>query len=183
MTVDERDRMIKYSFDDLWGDLWINKYHRIVRDSYAKARERYEIVKDRIPFYLNSTRSDVIEPPWGFPKGKRNGRETEIQTAIREFSEETKMNPKYLNIFNTKPFVETFMGTNNKIYSTHYYIAETESMLDVRKIKLTDCIRLETVSEEVMDIKWLTFEEVCEKISAPYRRDVLKQVHQLITQK
>lgn len=73
------------------------------------------------------------EPEWGFPKGRREINETDLDCALREFYEETgykdEVLPPGLNarkhsqiIENVAPFEETFMGSNYKTYRHRYYL-------------------------------------------------------------
>ena len=44
--------------------------------------------------------SKFIEPEWGFPKGRRNNKEKDINCAIREFYEETNFDNQDYQILN-----------------------------------------------------------------------------------
>ena len=62
---------------------------------------------------------------WLYPKGKREDKETDLKTALREFYEETGINSKYLNIFkNIIPIELNFIGLNGIEYRNVYFIAE-----------------------------------------------------------
>lgn len=62
---------------------------------------------------------------WLLPKGKREENETDLKTAIREFYEETGINPKYISVYkNIVPFEYTFIGINGIEYRNVYFIAE-----------------------------------------------------------
>ena len=63
------------------------------------------------------------EQEWGFPKGRRNVKETDYDCALREFSEETGYAiPVLHNIQNIIPLEEIFIGSNYKSYRHKYYI-------------------------------------------------------------
>lgn len=65
------------------------------------------------------------EPEWGLPKGKREDRESDLQTAIREFCEETGLQPRNLHIYkNAIPLEEQYISMNNICYKHTYFIAE-----------------------------------------------------------
>ena len=65
------------------------------------------------------------ECEWLLPKGKREANETALKTAIREFYEETGINPKYITIYkNIIPLEYTFVGLNGIEYRNIYFIAE-----------------------------------------------------------
>ena len=178
MSTAERERMKKYNFKELWNDLWINRNHRIFTDCFQKANQRFEQIKDQIPKLLEMTKSDIQEPQWGFPKGKKNAKEAPIACALREFSEETKLDVKQITIISTKQVVEIYKGSNDKLYGTNYYIARTTYPLPVKRIR-TDGIRTSTVSEELGNLEWLTLEEVEQKLN-PKRVKLLSYVHHII---
>lgn len=65
------------------------------------------------------------EPEWGLPKGRREERESDLQTAIREFCEETGLHMSNLRIYkNVIPLEEQYVGMNNVNYKHIYFIAE-----------------------------------------------------------
>lgn len=160
MTPNERERLQNYTFDQLWHDLWVNHSISLYRDIYPKAKQRFEQNYDKIMELLATTDSVMKEPIWGFPKGKKNSHETEIQCAVREFKEESKCWIDYKHIINIPPAVEIFKGSNGKMYSTFYYIAymDHRNKKPFHSMKL-DGIRKETVSEEIRALKWVTVDE------------------------
>jgi len=65
------------------------------------------------------------EPEWGLPKGRREERESDLQTAMREFCEETGLHLSNLRIYkNVIPLEEQYVGMNNINYKHTYFIAE-----------------------------------------------------------
>lgn len=65
------------------------------------------------------------DPEWGLPKGRREDRESDLQTAIREFCEETGLQMSNLRIYkNVIPLEEQYIGMNNINYKHTYFIAE-----------------------------------------------------------
>jgi 8-oxo-dGTP pyrophosphatase MutT (NUDIX family) len=56
------------------------------------------------------------EPEWGFPKGRANANESEIETAIREFIEETGIKRENFRILKNLQYIdEVFRSENNQI--------------------------------------------------------------------
>jgi ADP-ribose pyrophosphatase YjhB (NUDIX family) len=157
MTKDERKRLTDYSFNELWDDLWINHDNRYYRDIKPRAKTKFESSTKLITNFLNNTTSNVDEPGWGFPKGKKNANETQIECAFREFNEETKISIDYLNLQSIPPVIEVFKGSNGKMYSTVYYIAKVNQMLPIKKIKING-LRTETISEEIANLRWCTLD-------------------------
>lgn len=172
MTLEERERLLNYSFSDLWDDLWVNHNNKFYKDIYPRALTKYNSQYQQMINMLNKTNSVVIEPGWGFPKGKKNYKELEVQCAIREFKEETCMHIDYLNLINLSPCIEIFKGTNGKLYSTVYYIARADHKLEITKKMIKDGIRSETVSDEISNLSWCKIQDALKKLP-PWRQKLL----------
>lgn len=160
VTEDERNRLLNYTFDELWNDVWIDHNCKIYKEKYALAKEKFESVRECIPKILSEM--DIIqkESPWGFPKGKKNIREKEMECAIREFTEEVNINLSRFNVITSEILTEVYKGSNRKNYSTHYYLVQCDSELyPEQKIIIPDGIRKECISDEASQIKWITKEE------------------------
>ncbi|MCA9750219.1 MAG: NUDIX domain-containing protein [Romboutsia sp.] len=180
MTTKERKRIREYTFDELWDDLWIEHNSKIYIDGYSRGKRKYDSIKDKIPNLLDTTKSHIEEPPWGFPKGKKNSQyEKDLDCALREFQEETRLIRGLINIENYTPISENFKGSNGKAYATHYYIASTKNPIYPEKIQTPNGIRKDAVSEEASDIKWYTYNEAIELLN-PQRRSLLKEVYDTI---
>jgi hypothetical protein len=67
-----------------------------------------------------------VDTPWEFPRGRKDplGDESDMETAIREFTEETLIdNTKYKMLWHMKPYIETYTDFN-VTYQNIYYYAE-----------------------------------------------------------
>ncbi len=160
MSPDERKRIREYTFQELWNDLWVEHSCRIFRDGFSKAKRKYDSVRDKIPNLLDTTTSHIREPPWGFPKGKKNSfKEESITCATREFTEETRIPSDLIHVSTANPFVENFKGSNGKSYATYYYLANINEPVHPLEVSTPHCIRKTTISEEAINVKWFTFEE------------------------
>ncbi len=171
MTREERERLRMYSFDELWDDLWVNHDNRFYRDIRSKAKAKYEANYQLMLGLLEETTTTTTEPGWGFPKGKKNLHEPEIHCSFREFKEETRMSIDYLNLLNLPPSKEVFKGSNGKMYSTVYYIAQVDHKIPIRKITVSG-IRTETISEEISNLRWCTLDEAL-LLFPPWRQKLL----------
>lgn len=179
MTEEERTRIREFTFQELWDDLWVGHDCRIYRDGFERAKRKYNSVCDRIPYILDHTTTFVDEAPWGFPKGKKNGyKESAIGCAKREFYEETQIDCP-IKFVSKAPLVEHFRGSNGKPYSTYYYIGKTTKTPKGKHRPTISCIRTQTISEEAAEIKWMSYEEACEKLH-PRRQKILKKVMETI---
>ena len=140
MTINERDNILKYNFNTLWNQLWMNNNNKQYHNEYESSKKKFYLLKkgfyiDKEYFTLDKIHknSNIIwkEPEWGFPKGRRNLKENDINCAEREFNEETGLCNDYYSILDIyKPIEETFLGTNNIRYKHIYYIAEANENIN-----------------------------------------------------
>lgn len=163
MTTDERESIITNDFDKLWSGLWryttIDKY----RSDYVRSRDKFRILTEPyrkhdgyssiISDIISSTDTNWVEQEWGFPKGRRNSRESSVECALREFSEETGYDGDNIKILtNVLPFEEIFIGSNGKMYKNIYYVAKYEN---------DDCPRMDGFQRsEISDMKWVNGENI-----------------------
>jgi len=178
MTKDEKSRLRQYTLKELWNDLWTNHSCHIYVDGWQKALIKYASIKEEIPDLLDNTENNFLEePPWGFPKGKKNSKESDVDTALREFEEETLLSKTKVKIIDYQPFTEIFKGSNNKHYCTHYFFAEYPNAEIPPPTYTPQCIREKCISEEVGDIKWVSLDDA-EKMLTPSRFQLLQKVSQ-----
>lgn len=176
LCPEERERLLNYSFKQLWDDLWVSHNSRLYYQGYEAAYKKFEKYKSLIQDIHISSKM-TLEPPWGFPKGRKSyyKKEEDIDCAIREFSEETGLSTKSIRLIESKPFVEIYRGNNNKSYKTEYFIAESDDILEIKKVDTPQCIRENTVSDEASNVKWFSFGQACLKLE-PRRQIILKGV-------
>lgn len=179
MTHDERNKLIRYHFDDLWDDLWVNHNCKYYKESYVKAKNKFYNNISTMKDLLLKTHTTVDEPAWGFPKGKKNLYESEVECAFREFKEETLIDLNYLNLLNIVPSQEIFKGTNGKIYSTVYYIAHTKEKIPIEKVQIIDSIRTETISDEISNLRWCRLHEAMSFL-VPHRQELILETEEKI---
>jgi ADP-ribose pyrophosphatase YjhB (NUDIX family) len=167
MTPEEKERLSKFSFDELWNDLWIYKDFEIYKHHHTRAKKRFETISSRIPEFIKKTKSSVCTTlSWGFPKGKTENNESARECALREFKEEVniyrsqKMFPCFdysIEMWNMGPLMEMFCGTDGRMYVTYYFLATCKNEFVLSRIKPVDSVRGETLSEEANDAKWVSF--------------------------
>tara|TARA_B110000908_G_scaffold167822_1_gene221457 strand:- start:982 stop:1875 length:894 start_codon:yes stop_codon:yes gene_type:complete len=128
MTDDEINNIYTLSFRQLWTNLWNNKYK--YNSEYARSKQKFYNLKNNkysigIRQLVKKT-SQYREPEWGFPKGRKNINERNIDTAVRECYEETNIKQSDYDIqqYNDTPitFKEEYDAFNNKTYKLIYYI-------------------------------------------------------------
>jgi len=152
MTETEKENILKCSYSELWDKLW-NK----TNEKYdIKNEEKFNYIKLNKSHFFDTT-IKWFEPEWGFPKGRRNYKERDIDCAIREFEEETGYSKNNLIfIKNLNPFEEIFTGSNLKSYKHKYfltYIPYVKSLIDDNYQK-----------SEIGNMKWFTHSSCLEKI-------------------
>lgn len=194
LSREEYGRIRTHTFDELWDDLWIHHGSALHVDGYKKAKKKYDskimkIVLNDIDVY--DKKDNFCSLPWGFPKGRKNmngiERETDESCALREFREETNIKTEdiyfWKNTRNDKiSFYENYQGNDGKNYSTRYFLAETSSITEISRIETPKCIRIDTVSHEAEDVKWMCYVDAYKNLSLE-RQNILKEVFNLIKNK
>lgn len=190
MTRKERISLLENDFDTLWNKLWMNKNLSNYHNEYENSKKKFNLLKkgvivDKDPNkYLdlkvlnNEVKINYEKPEWGFPKGRRNLREADIDCAKREFKEETLIKDnEYTVIDSLSPVEETFLGTNNIRYKHIYFVAESS----VKRELVVDKTNFQQISE-ISDIKFLPFEEAYNSIRIynKEKRDLLTDVNRKI---
>jgi len=184
MTQIEIDKIKLYydSFDKLWLDFW-NITNIKNTYEYKQSKKKFDCLVNKIDveisldFYIQNAKPKYKSPEWGFPKGRKNKNETDLNCAIREFCEETGYKMNDIKIFsNVLPVVENFIGTNGIKYKHIYYLAED----------LTDnnpCIN-DINKNEIGDIGYFNYNDSL-KILREYhieKKEIIKKIYDYYTQ-
>lgn len=182
-TKEERDRLLKYPFDSLWKDLWVSTKRRLYRMEYRKAKEMFDRNGDTI-------RQMICDCPtmgkdvWEFPKGRMFSEESGFQCALREFEEETNIKRTHVSVIkNAGIHEDNYRGTDHNMYRSIYFIGYIHNGVDI-PISYQPCpygMRNDYISDEVMDLKWLTYEESID-LCNPTRRTIMESVHSYISE-
>lgn len=176
MTIEERSRLTKSTFRELWDDLWVDKTAYMFSEGYPKAKRKFEMVSDDIPRYNHLVDAKLSEPFWAFPKGRREDGEMPLETAKREFEEETRLSTSNLQILTRETMSENFSGLNGKQFSTLYFLAKMPKPILPSRILLENSLRSSTISSEAYDLKWMTFEHAISRIE-DFRKSILKDAY------
>lgn len=169
MTNKEKGDLLKYNFDYNWKKIWLiedidEEKHK---KEYNRSKKNYKLLKDGIisngiyvslKKLINSSCNKYKEPEWGFPKGRKNLDEEEIECAIREFYEETNISKQEYNFINLENIEELYMSTNKIKYKLKYFISQYNSDLKLQINKN----RQQKI--EVSQLKWLNYNEILYKI-------------------
>ena len=177
----ENIKKYQHDFDSLWNDLWgsgssnkkyITEYERakkqynnlVVGESAMKLEDILSWIKTA-PSYMN--------PEYGFPKGRKNNNESDIDCAVREFTEETGLLKDDIRIIPTNfPIVENLTGTDGVEYRHIYYLAE--SITDNLPI-ISD---VEGQKNEIGDVGFYSYFEALEKIRVYHieKKDIIRNI-------
>ena len=171
MTKDEQRRIVEIPFQQLWSLLWGNG-RDINSQECVEAKEKFEAL-DRARLVYEH-RSIYDEAEWGFPKGRRMRKETDMDCAVREFFEETNIPRDSYTLCRNLQFSETFKGTNGVMYKHIYFIGLlTDSKIIDLEQKLTPMQK-----REVSLVAWKTFDE-CRSLVRPYytkRKEIFSEI-------
>lgn len=174
MTKTEINNIKEDNFDILWNNLWNETAsHKIYMKEYNLSKNKFNELKKNNFNNLLDNMDNIIydDAEWGFPKGRRNTNENNLDCAIREFCEETKINMNNINVIpRINCMKEDIMGTNLKKYRNVYYMANSNMEVSVSSDNVQH--------NEIGDIGWFTIPEAIEKIR-PYYKEKIKTIHQV----
>ncbi len=180
MTEAEHLRLVTEDFGTLWREMW-----GCTED--VAAREKLEHLRKGVMTNYNFyTLGDCIKEAtslqqwsqndWGFPKGRKNFNETDLNCAIREFSEETGITETLLSVVsNIVPYEEIFTGSNFKSYKHKYYLGYIEN--GETAVNLAGFQK-----EEVGNMEWKTLTNALSSIRDYHveRKDILRNIEMVI---
>jgi len=165
-TYSERQSLLTKNFDELWSDLWGKSTFELkqYKQEYDQAKLKFEMLKDGLDIDGGKITLDELiktipvvwtTPEWGFPKGRRNILEKDLECAIREFMEETGLLKNQFSILkNIHPLQELFYGNNAIHYCHIYYLAWIHPDVEVTYDK-TNLI----MTKEIGDIGWFNLSD------------------------
>ena len=185
MTNHEKRSLVENNFKTLWKQLWCDTsaYYKPEETVSSKKFDELNrgIMTPAESYQLSGMVDEALrtnsweEAEWGFPKGRRNYNESDMDCALREFTEETGYDNKRLkHIENIQQFDEVYMGSNQKLYKHKYYLMQLD-------ISANDVIHRYDDSE-VSKVEWKTYDEVIQCIR-PYnleKREFFKKVHKCL---
>lgn len=130
ITVDEKQKLLTLTFDELWDRLWVNHNSKMYINDKKKAKEKFQELD--IKNILSEFEPKYTETEYGFPKGRRHdANEDGISCAKREMLEETGIHPSSYRIrYDIPSLNEKFVGSNGVQYLHIYYIAECPAELN-----------------------------------------------------
>ena len=133
-TLKERETLLTQSFESQWSDLWSGIPSRRYQAEFDDAKSKMELLKQRgiIKSTIEASTTQWTEPEWGFPKGRRSSRETELDCAMRETFEEAGVSSRNLTVMRSiEPLEENYRGSNGLVYRHRYWVAQASPDLVV----------------------------------------------------
>lgn len=171
MTYEEHELLKTLNFTELWTIHWGIGYDHHSNE-YETSKSKFDLLD--MKELINS--EGYNESEWGFPKGRRQHRESDINCAIREFTEETNISNDDYVICKNLILNESFKGTNKIDYKHLYFIG-----LSKPSLKINHNISHEQ-SREIIEINWKSLSD-CEKTTRPHyiqRYELLKNLKLLL---
>lgn len=170
MSKAEKRRILAESFQDLADDLILNHTSRAYR-AVCAGQNDFEGLRTRHKDLLSDESIGICEPPWVFPKGrKQDKREPDYACALRELEEETLIPSKLITYYDQiEPMEEIYTGLDGKTYKTVYFLGYIDHN-DYLRAKPTIRSRLAhsgkrtSLSEEISKIRWLPYADALGKL-------------------
>ena len=151
LTVEELYNLRNKSYEELWDEIYGDRKNKNKFNSY---KNKYLNIKPIIDSYDENDHK-FCELQWGFPKGRMNKNENSIESAIREFVEETNY-PKHLICINKQiPYKEQYISTDNQEYIGVYFLAELSPDYTSHVPIINEHNIEQTI--EINDIRWCSF--------------------------
>lgn len=174
LTLDEKNRIMRDDFTQEIAYVAKNKkIEESVISKWETLRKGIEVENKEvsIQYLVENSSTKWKESEWGFPKGRRNFMEKDIECSLREFEEETGISRNKIHLFdNILPYEEVFTGSNLKSYKHKYYLAIIDN----------DDMDMNTFQKsEVSKMEWKTYDQ-CIKVIRPYnleKKHVLEKIH------
>jgi 8-oxo-dGTP pyrophosphatase MutT (NUDIX family) len=133
MTFQEKLCILSYNYSNMWWHLWltnpekgIGNLDNSIYKIYFKKKTKFDksFLSDggkKLKYLINNSKN--CELMWEIPKGSSLNNEKELDTAIREFTEETNFHSSWYNIlYHIEPVIVSYKD-NGIIYKHIYYLA------------------------------------------------------------
>jgi len=173
MTVFERELITNNKFNYLWNKLWLIKKNTKVtnpnlKGDFYKGVIKFNILQNgyvsdvdgkyyKLSLFIQNCTKNYKYPEWFFPKGRQNSNETNIESAIREFEEETNIPAENISIYEEiDPIEEIHIGSNGVKYKTIFYVAKYNKNAVTEFVKQN---RNKYQKHEIDALEWFTKDE------------------------
>jgi 8-oxo-dGTP pyrophosphatase MutT (NUDIX family) len=207
MTEDERLLIRTTDFHILWDQMWcrsqsekddltptqsksftkefkesVDKFNMLKKGFLIRLADSDDLVFFDINHIIDITGALYNDTEWGFPKGRRNISENDLNCALREFSEETGIATKNIRIcYDIKPIEEIFSGSNKIRYKHVYFVAKQMSTaMEITNSLYNPANKMQ--SKEVKDVRWFTYQDAQDLIREHNveRKELFKRLNSVI---
>ena len=190
MTDAERQKLVEKDFDLLWAEMWGSESADVqYKKDKENSRNKLMALREGITLdvsgnsaslqdFVNQCETHWETPEWGFPKGRRDGNETDLECALREMREETGLTEDQVElVHNLEPLNETFFGSNHVHYCHKYFLLYVPDGSQVKYSKENPHMR-----REIGNIGWFSLNDALQKIRADNmeKREILLRVGTLL---
>jgi 8-oxo-dGTP pyrophosphatase MutT (NUDIX family) len=176
MTRREIYQILNYKLERLWSDIYLepfkyssfknswkrSSFRRLIIEAFRNSKKKYE---GKLRFALTKRSGNENKKVlYEFPKGRPNEGESGLDCALREFKEETGIDPKdFIKIDDS--FTDNYIGEDGEKYvSILYPMFVPYNKIDPIMDSHSDCIIFgKCVSPEVEFVRWMNKEE-CERV-------------------
>lgn len=146
-----------------------NYYNMIRKEAFTEKMDSKPVKVISLGKIIQKSTTKWTTPEWGFPKGRRNLKESNLDCSRREFMEETGLESTDFNVFyNINALEETFFGTNNMPYKNIYYIGNIN-----KPVSLSINMGKKCQASEVSQLGFYNLDTCLEKIR-PYNKEKIK---------
>lgn len=179
MTVEEKLDILSLNFNQIWYRVWLNAGRN---SAYFASKNKYEALyipdggKRLRALIAKSTNKQTV---WEIPKGQKDSvKEAELNCAVREFTEETKMPRATYTIFPSIKQVSNHIDDGvNYVYSYYAAIIKPTPHRHKRNVGGNHTIGVSVLhqqGEEVLEMRWTDLAEV--KIISPHIYNRVKKL-------
>jgi 8-oxo-dGTP pyrophosphatase MutT (NUDIX family) len=136
MTYHEKMDILSMKFHTMWYRIYMENPDKVYLQcnksfwaaSYFKKKNKFESTflqdgGDKLRRLVACSAN--VDTPWEFPKGRKNNiREGDIETAVREFYEETGIDDNHFKLlWHINPYVSTYTDFGTTYQNIYYYAA------------------------------------------------------------
>ncbi len=162
MTYHEKVDILSMDFQAMWYRIYHEIHDKnsnnVWTSTYFKKKNKFEktFMPDRGEYLRRLiSNSKNVDTLWEFPKGRQHNNESEIETAIREFHEETGIDStQYKILWNITPYIETYTDFGITYKNTYYFAEAIGTWEPIYHF-------CDKQINEVAAIQWVSKNELC----------------------
>ena len=126
--------------------------------------------------FIDNKICNFSEQEWGFPKGRKNKFESNSETAIREFTEETGIPATSIKLVNKK-FIEHYISYDDVEYKNVYFLAKYTGESKIFEVS--------SKQEQISEVSAIRFFSIVDATSivraySKKKREVIKSVENYV---